>query len=396
MINFDFKTTITNVVKEEDLLQYKNKKNEIMESFQKCDMIGWDKNVSTDNINHIKQMMKEVKKNSSLLLVIGIGGSFLGSKALYDMFEHYFSDKFKVIYCGYSLSSNYLSDLLKLLKDKDFTVNVISKSGNTMEIKIAYNLIKEFMQKKYSEEEIQKRIIVTTGTSGYLYEEAKTNNYRTLSIPDDIGGRYSMMTDAHLFPLSFNLDIEQLISGYNDGEVMKKDAYEYAIIRRSLFDKNKIIENYVSFEPKYEMFIEWLKQLFGESEGKNGKGIFPTSTIFTRDLHSLGQFIQEGNKILFETFIIVRQNSEINIDNTNLNNINNAVVDAVRNAHYKGNVAVNFIEIDKLNEYNMGLLIRFFFYSAAFSSLLFEVNPFDQPGVEVYKHEIKKSLENLK
>ena len=205
-----------------------------------------------------------------------------------------------------------------------------------------------------------------------------------------------MMTDAHLFPLSFNLDIEQLISGYNDGEVMKKEAYEYAIIRRSLFDKNKIIENYVSFEPKYEMFIEWLKQLFGESEGKNGKGIFPTSTIFTRDLHSLGQFIQEGNKILFETFIIVRQNSEINIDNTNLNNINNAVVDAVRNAHYKGNVAVNFIEIDKLNEYNMGLLIRFFFYSAAFSSLLFEVNPFDQPGVEVYKHEIKKSLENLK
>lgn len=396
MINFDFKTTVTNVIKEEDLLQYKNKKNEIMEAFQKCDMIGWDKNVSTKNIDSIKQMMKEVKKNSSLLLVIGIGGSFLGSKALYDMFEHYFSNQFKVIYCGYSLSSNYLSDLLKLLKDKDFTVNVISKSGNTMEIKLAYNLIKEFMQEKYSEEEIKERIIITTGTSGYLYEEAKKSNYRTLSIPDDIGGRYSMMTDAHLFPLSFNLDIDKFIQGYNDGNTIKKEAYEYAITRKSLFDKNKLIENYVSFEPKYEMFIEWLKQLFGESEGKNGKGIFPVSTIFTRDLHSLGQFIQEGNKILFETFIIVRNNSEIKIDNTNLNNINNAVVDAVRNAHYKGDVAVNFIEIDELNEYNMGLLIKFFFYSAAFSSLLFEVNPFDQPGVEVYKSEIKKSLENLK
>lgn len=396
MINFDFKTTVTNVIKEEDLLQYKNKKNEIMEAFQKCDMIGWDKNVSTKNIDSIKQMMKEVKKNSSLLLVIGIGGSFLGSKALYDMFEHYFSNQFKVIYCGYSLSSNYLSDLLKLLKDKDFTVNVISKSGNTMEIKLAYNLIKEFMQEKYSEEEIKERIIITTGTSGYLYEEAKKSNYRTLSIPDDIGGRYSMMTDAHLFPLSFNLDIDKFIKGYNDGNTIKKEAYEYAITRKSLFDKNKLIENYVSFEPKYEMFIEWLKQLFGESEGKNGKGIFPVSTIFTRDLHSLGQFIQEGNKILFETFIIVRNNSEIKIDNTNLNNINNAVVDAVRNAHYKGDVAVNFIEIDELNEYNMGLLIKFFFYSAAFSSLLFEVNPFDQPGVEVYKSEIKKSLENLK
>lgn len=396
MINFDFKTTVTNVIKEEDLLQYKNKKNEIMEAFQKCDMIGWDKNVSTKNVDSIKQMMKEVKKNSSLLVVIGIGGSFLGSKALYDMFEHYFSNQFKVIYCGYSLSSNYLSDLLKLLKDKDFTVNVISKSGNTMEIKLAYNLIKEFMQEKYSEEEIKERIIITTGTSGYLYEEAKKSNYRTLSIPDDIGGRYSMMTDAHLFPLSFNLDIDKFIKGYNDGNTIKKEAYEYAITRKSLFDKNKLIENYVSFEPKYEMFIEWLKQLFGESEGKNGKGIFPVSTIFTRDLHSLGQFIQEGNKILFETFIIVRNNSEIKIDNTNLNNINNAVVDAVRNAHYKGDVAVNFIEIDELNEYNMGLLIKFFFYSAAFSSLLFEVNPFDQPGVEVYKSEIKKSLENLK
>lgn len=396
MINFDFKTTVTNVIKEEDLLQYKNKKNEIMEAFQKCDMIGWDKNVSTKNVDFIKQMMKEVKKNSSLLLVIGIGGSFLGSKALYDMFEHYFSNQFKVIYCGYSLSSNYLSDLLKLLKDKDFTVNVISKSGNTMEIKLAYNLIKEFMQEKYSEEEIKERIIITTGTSGYLYEEAKKSNYRTLSIPDDIGGRYSMMTDAHLFPLSFNLDIDKFIKGYNDGNTIKKEAYEYAITRKSLFDKNKLIENYVSFEPKYEMFIEWLKQLFGESEGKNGKGIFPVSTIFTRDLHSLGQFIQEGNKILFETFIIVRNNSEIKIDNTNLNNINNAVVDAVRNAHYKGDVAVNFIEIDELNEYNMGLLIKFFFYSAAFSSLLFEVNPFDQPGVEVYKSEIKQSLENLK
>lgn len=396
MINFDFKTTVTNIVSKEELLRYKNKQNEIMESFSKCYMIGWDKSVSKENIDSIKKMMKEVKKNSSLLLVIGIGGSFLGSKALYDMFEHYFSDKFKVIYCGYSLSSNYLSDLLKLLKDKDFTVNVISKSGNTMEIKLAYNLLKEFMQKKYSKEEIQKRIIVTTGTSGYLYEEARTNNYRTLSIPDDIGGRYSIMTDAHLFPLSFNIDIDKLIDGYNYGETAKKEAYEYAITRRSLFEKNKIVENYVSFEPKYEMFIEWLKQLFGESEGKNGKGIFPVSTIFTRDLHSLGQFIQEGNKILFETFVIIRNNSEIKINNLNLNNINNAVVDAVRTAHYKGDVAVNFIEIDELNEYNIGTLIRFFFYSAAFSSLLFEVNPFDQPGVEVYKREIKKGLDSLK
>lgn len=396
MIKFDFKTTTNNVVKEADLLKYQNKQNEIIEAFSDCDMIGWDRTVSKDNIEDIKQMVKQIKSNSSLLLVIGIGGSFLGSKALYDMFEHYFSNQFKVIYCGYSLSSNYLSDLLKLLKDKDFTVNVISKSGNTMEIKLAYNLIKEFMQKKYSEEEMKQRIIVTTGTSGYLYEEAKSNDYRTLTIPDDIGGRYSMMTDAHLFPLSFNLDIDKLIDGYNNGKNLKTEAYEYAITRRSLFDKNKIIENYVSFEPKYEMFIEWLKQLFGESEGKNGQGIFPVSTIFTRDLHSLGQFIQEGNKILFETFIIVRNNSDIKINNVNLNNINNTVVDAVRNAHYKGDVAVNFIEIDELNEYNIGSLIRFFFYAAAFSSLLFEVNPFNQPGVEVYKSEIKKNLENLK
>ena len=203
-----------------------------------------------------------------------------------------------------------------------------------------------------------------------------------------------MMTPAHLFPLAFNIDIKKLIEGYNDGDKYIDDAYNYATNRFMLFNDKKYVENFVTFEPKYSMINEWIKQLFGESEGKNKKGVFPTSTVFTRDLHSLGQFIQEGNDILFETFLIIRDNIDFKVDGKDLEEINNNIIDAVRIAHYKGNVSVNFIEIDELNEYNIGSIIKFFFYSAAFSSILFGVNPFDQPGVEVYKKEIKSKFDN--
>ena len=386
MIKFDFSNTV--LVDN----NYQERKDEVINKFKSYDMIGWDHNIDINTIKRLIEKKEEIKSHSSLLLVIGIGGSYLGSKALYDMFNGYFDNDFEVLYAGHNLSSNYLNDLIDYINDKDFTINVISKSGNTLEVKLAYQYIKQYMEGIYSEEELRKRIIFTTGDSGYLYEEAIKYGYTTFSIPNDIGGRYSLMTDAHLFPLSFNIDIEKLIEGYNNCSVIE-DAYQYASIRKSLYDNNKLIENYVSFEPKYQMFLEWLKQLFGESEGKDGVGIYPTSTIFTTDLHSLGQFIQEGNKILFETFIIVKNNDCIKINNNDLNDITYQVVGAVRTAHYKGNVSVNYIELDELNEYNIGSLIRFFFYSAAFSSILFGVNPFNQPGVEVYKEEVRNRLE---
>lgn len=387
MIKFDFDSTV-----------YKTKNNfetkeELLTKLNNYDMTGWVDKVSSDVDEMIKKV-EEVKSHSKALVVIGIGGSYLGSKALYDMFSNYFTNDFKIYYAGYNLSSNYLSDLVNILKDTDFSINVISKSGNTMEIKLTYSYIKKFMEEKYSKEELQKRIIFTTGDSGYLHDEAINNGYYTMSIPDNIGGRYSMMTPAHLFPLAFNIDIKKLIEGYNDGDKYIDDAYNYATNRFMLFNDKKYVENFVTFEPKYSMINEWIKQLFGESEGKNKKGVFPTSTVFTRDLHSLGQFIQEGNDILFETFLIIRDNTDFKVEGKDLEEINNNIIDAVRIAHYKGNVSVNFIEIDELNEYNIGSIIKFFFYSAAFSSILFGVNPFDQPGVEVYKKEIRNKFDN--
>ena len=387
MIKFDFDSTV-----------YKTKNNfetkeELLTKLNNYEMTGWVDKVSSDVDEMIKKV-EEVKSHSKALVVIGIGGSYLGSKALYDMFSNYFTNDFKIYYAGYNLSSNYLSDLVNILKDTDFSINVISKSGNTMEIKLTYSYIKKFMEEKYSKEELQKRIIFTTGDSGYLHDEAINNGYYTMSIPDNIGGRYSMMTPAHLFPLAFNIDIKKLIEGYTDGDKYIDDAYNYETNRFMLFNDKKYAENFVTFEPKYSMINEWIKQLFGESEGKNKKGVFPTSTVFTRDLHSLGQFIQEGNDILFETFLIIRDNIDFKVDGKDLEEINNNIIDAVRIAHYKGNVSVNFIEIDELNEYNIGSIIKFFFYSAAFSSILFGVNPFDQPGVEVYKKEIRNKFDN--
>ena len=375
MINFDFKST--NYF-DNNYLDFDSCNTKL----NKYDMIGWTNNISINP--NIDKMVTKVKRNSSVLVVVGIGGSYLGSKAIHDALSYYFDDKFEVIYCGYSLSNNYLTDLLNYLENKDFSVDIISKSGNTMEIKLAYNMLLDYMKTRYSEDEISERIFATTGTSGFLYDEAIKHNYFR-------GGRFSMMSDAHLFPLAFNININKFVQGYNEFNELER-SFEYAGTRVSMFDNKKYVENFVSFEPKYGMFLEWIKQLFGESEGKDGKGVLPFSTIFTRDLHSLGQFIQEGNKILFETFIVVRNNNDLKIGSHDMNEVNNKIVDAVREAHYKGNVSINMIELDEANEYNFGYLVKFLMYAAAYSGILFNINPFDQPGVEVYKKEIRKRL----
>ena len=375
MIKFNFTETYQN--------NYLNKKEEVLNKFNSYDMTGWKNQVLLND--KLLEKVNQVKSNSNLLLVIGVGGSYLGSKALYDAFNSYFDTNFKVIYCGYTLSTNYLSDLIDYIKDYDYSINVISKSGGTKEIIKTYELIKNEMIKKYDESSLKDRIIITTGTKGKLYEEAISNGYTLFNIPDNIGGRYSIMTDAHLFPLAFNIDVSKLIDGYNNCN-LQDDAYLYATTRKTLFDNNKVVEDYIFYEEKLLMFGEWLKQLFAESEGKDGKGIFPVSSMFSRDLHSLGQFIQEGNKLLFETIITVSKNKQL----SDLIDVNNKIIQGVKIAHEKGNVPINTIEIDELNEYNIGQLIKFFFYAASYSSILFDVNPFNQPGVEKYKEEVEK------
>lgn len=395
MIKFDFNSMVDSFISEENKEKLLENKNVIYNKFLDCDMTGWAKDIDFSLVDEMIQVSDEVKKHSKCLVVIGIGGSFLGSYAVKELLTPYFNDKsFPIIYAGTTLSSKYMSELLEYLKTVDFSVNVISKSGTTMETMITYNLIKELMKEKYSDSEMKKRIIITTDLNkGKLREEVNCTGYTSFPIADDIGGRYSIMTPAHLFPLAFNIDIKKLISGYIQGKKYQEDAYLYAVSRKLLFDNGKYIENYCVYEEKMYYFTEWLKQLFGESEGKNGKGIFPVSTVHTRDLHSLGQFIQEGNKIIFETFIKVENSTNVIYNNRGLHDINNIVLDSVKRAHYSGNVPCNLITISDISEEVIGELMYFFMMSAAFSGLLFEINPFNQPGVEVYKKEVRDNLD---
>ena len=394
MIKFDFNKYVDKFVNDEDRNNYLEKKNDVVSKFLECDMIGWTKNIDDELVNRIIKLKDKVKKNSSCLVVIGIGGSFLGSYAVKEMMGKYFdNDGFEVIYAGTTLSSKYMDELLKYLWKVDFTVNVISKSGTTMETAITYDLIKKLMKEKYSEDETRERIIVTTdAVKGTLRSEVDEKGYESFIIPDDVGGRYSIVTAAHLFPLAFNVDLGEFVRGLSSGRKYLDEAYNYAVVRRCLFNEGKVVENFVTYEENMSFFAEWLKQLFGESEGKEGVGILPTSTVHTRDLHSLGQFIQEGNKIQFETFFKVENSNYLEYKNSDLHSINNVVLDSVQKAHFTGDVPCNMITFEKVDEFSIGEVMYFFMLSAAFSSLLFGVNPFNQPGVEVYKQEVRDNL----
>ena len=395
MIKYDFKKYTKDYLTEEEFNEIQLKKADIIKKLQNSNMAGWTKEIDETIIAKIKETANYIKDNFDCLVVIGIGGSFLGSYAFDKMFRKYFDDdKFEIIYAGTTLSSKHLEELIEYLRNKNFCINVISKSGTTMETTITYKLLKDVLKRKYEAEELKNHIIVTTDKEkGILREEANEMEYKSFVIPDDIGGRYSFMTPAHLLPLAINYNIDEIIDGYYHGKRLIDAAYEYAATRYLLYKHGKVVENFAVSEENMSFFSEWLKQLFGETEGKNGVGILPTSTVFTRDLHSLGQFIQEGNKILFETFIkVTKTDNYIEYDKKTLSTINNIVIDSVIRAHSKGNVPCLEIEMDKLTEENVGMLIYFFQLSAAFSGYLFGIDPFNQPGVEVYKEEVRESL----
>lgn len=395
MIKYDFKKYTKDYLTEEEFNEIQLKKTDIIKKLQNSNMAGWTKEIDETIIAKIKETANYIKDNFDCLVVIGIGGSFLGSYAFDKMFRKYFDDdKFEIIYAGTTLSSKHLEELIEYLRNKNFCINVISKSGTTMETTITYKLLKDVLKRKYEAEELKNHIIVTTDKEkGILREEANEMGYKSFVIPDDIGGRYSFMTPAHLLPLAINYNIDEIIDGYYHGKRLIDAAYEYAATRYLLYKHGKVVENFAVSEENMSFFSEWLKQLFGETEGKKGVGILPTSTVFTRDLHSLGQFIQEGNKILFETFIKVTETDNyIEYDKKTLSTINNIVIDSVIRAHSKGKVPCLEIEMDKLTEENVGMLIYFFQLSAAFSGYLFGIDPFNQPGVEVYKQEVRESL----
>ena len=392
-MNFDF----NNYMKKVNFKKYNKQISYIKENLKNDDMTSWydlDKCISREEIEDIKHTSEKIKDSSDIFVVVGIGGSFLGSKMLIDALSNLFNKNTpEIIFAGTTLSSSNLEELGEYIKDKRVTINVISKSGSTLETKLTFNYLYKIMEEKYSFQELKERIIITTDLQkSELLDFANEKNFKTFRVPSDIGGRYSVLTPVGLLPVSVaGFDIEKIISG---AKIVSSDkAFEYATIRDFLYKKGFFIESFTFYDEKLSSFGEWLKQLFAETQGKNGKGILPITTINTRDLHSLGQYFQDGKRIIFETVITFKDSKNIMTSfDRSLNEINSIAVDSVRKAHFSNNLYSLLIESGEINEENMGYLIYFFEIAAAAGAYLLNVNPFDQPGVSKYKEIIEESM----
>ncbi|MCT4565985.1 MAG: glucose-6-phosphate isomerase [Maledivibacter sp.] len=390
--------------------------------------VGYDKN----EFNRIKEAAEKIRKNSDIFIVIGIGGSYLGARAAIEALSHSFynmlpkskKNRPEIIFVGNNISGTYLRHLMDVIEGKDISINVISKSGTTTEPAIAFRILKTYLEEKYGKEKARERIYATTDKcKGALRELSNREGYETFVIPDDIGGRFSIFTPVGMLPIAVaGLDVDGVLKGAEAGrkEYMEEDlhnnpCYQYAAIRNILYNEGKIIEVLVNYEPSLHYISEWWKQLYGESEGKDGKGIFPAAVDFSTDLHSMGQYLQDGKRHLFETVLNIekpREDMEIIEDEVNLDNLNylsGKTMDFVNKkafqgtllAHMDGGVPNLIINIPNMEEYYFGKLIYFFEKACGISGYLLDVNPFDQPGVESYKKNMfallgKPGFENLR
>ena len=397
MLKFDF-NTFMHIDGEND---YNNKIHDIRKKLEKKEsMLDWydvDSSISKNEFDKIVKVSNYVRKNANVFLVIGIGGSYLGSRAIIDMFKPYFKkDKLEIIFAGFSLSSSYLKELLDYINDKEVIVNVISKSGTTLETNITFNAVYDLMKKKYSKTQLQKRIIITTDKKkGKLRELVNKEKFISFKVPDNIGGRFSVFTAVGLLPIAVaNVNIMRLLEGVRRGKKDIDKCFIYAIIRDILYKKGRKIESFTVYEPKLYYLTEWIKQLFGETQGKNNLGLFPVSVVNSRDLHSLGQYYQQGDPIIFETVINVVNNKDIKVTNKSLNKINNIATIKVCEAHAP-HTPSNVICMDYLNEENVGELMYFFMVSASIGAYLLNVDPFNQPGVEDYKKLLMQGIKKI-
>jgi len=379
--------------------------------------VDWPNSYDKDEFARIIALADKVKAKAEVLLVCGIGGSYLGARAAIEMIQGLYSDnQTEVIFIGNTFSSTYFNQVLKHIENKSIVLNVISKSGTTTETAMAFRMLRQFMEAKYGKEECKNRIIATTDKArGQLKALADKEGYETFVIPDDIGGRYSVTTPVGLVPLAImGIDIKKLMEGaqvaykdLNTDDLETNNAYRYAVIRRILANQGKKSEMLVAYEPQMSMFAEWWKQLFGESEGKDGKGLLPHSAIFSTDLHSLGQFIQDGDKCLFETLLLVEKptidskfpHDDLNEDNMNylagksLDWVNKMACKGTLDAHVNtGKVPNVILTMEDMSAYSFGYVSYFFFKACAMTCYLLEINPFNQPGVEVYKKNMFKLL----
>jgi glucose-6-phosphate isomerase len=389
-----------------------------------ADYLGWlhlPSRFSASTATEIETTARSIRDSCEAFIVVGIGGSYLGTRAGISFLNSSFSNQFgrhggpEIYFAGQSISSDYHADLFDLIAGRDVCLNVISKSGTTTEPAIAFRLLKEMVEKKYGAEGAKDRIVVTTDASrGALKSLADDLGYKTFVIPDDVGGRYSVLTPVGLFPMAVaGVDIQELMEGarqgerlYSTGSLEQNDAYRYAAIRQLLYQKGKITEILATFQPAFHYLAQWWKQLAGESEGKQLKGIFPASVEFTSDLHSMGQWIQEGNRNIFETFLVLESSRrQLKIpafqnDADGLNYLAGETLDAVNekawlgtaSAHKEGGVPNMTLKIKDRSPASLGQLIYFFERAVAMTGYLNGVNPFDQPGVEFYKKNMFKLL----
>lgn len=427
MVKFNYENSS---IEEKAMMEYSQMVTKVHKELHKKandenEFLGWIElptNYDKEEFDRIKKAAKKIQRDSDILVVIGIGGSYLGARAVIDSLTHTFYNGMphektpQIVYAGNNLSPVYMNDLLEFVAGKDISVNVISKSGTTTEPAIAFRIFREVLETKYGVKEARKRIYVTTDKQkGALKTLANEEKYETFVIPDNIGGRFSVLTAVGLLPIAAaGIDIDKLMKGakdaqekYSDSNLKYNDCYKYAVLRNMLYNSGKNIEILANYEPKLHYFTEWWKQLFGESEGKDKKGIFPAGVDLTTDLHSMGQYIQDGRRELIETILKINKNaSEIKIqpDDQNLDGlnylagktlgyVNNKAMEGTIQAHVTGNVPNFQVEIDKLDEENIGQLIYFFEKAVAMSGNLLGVNPFNQPGVEEYKKNMFHLLE---
>lgn len=418
-------------IPQKSIMEYKEQVENIHKELHKKandekDFVGWlelPTKYDKKEFLRIKKAAKKIKKESDILVVIGIGGSYLGARAvieaLTNTFNNMLTDKQRkypqILYVGNNLSPNYINELIEYIGEKDFSVNVISKSGTTTEPAIAFRIFREILENKYGIDEARSRIYVTTDKErGALKTLADNEGYEKFVIPDNVGGRYSVLTAVGLLPIATaGIDIDKLMHGaqnaqerYDDPNLKYNECYKYAVTRNILYKLYKNTEILVNYEPKMHYFTEWWKQLFGESEGKDQKGIFPAGVDFTTDLHSMGQYIQEGRRNLFETVISIENpksditinKDEDNLDGLNylagktLDYVNKKAMEGTVKAHVTGDVPNIMLTIEDLDEENIGELIYFFEKACAMSGMILGVNPFNQPGVEEYKKNMFKLL----
>ncbi len=412
------KVDVSNVISEKEIQKYQADVTRINKMIDEktgpgSDFLGWSTWPSDYNKEELERLFKEakyVRDNFDVLVVAGIGGSYLGAKCALDALKGLKGqDKPEIIFMGQTFSPNYTAQVLEYLKDKNFAINVISKSGTTTETSIAFRLLKDLLERKVGKEKSKKAIYaVTDKARGALKTLCNQEGYSTYVLPDDIGGRYSVLTPVGLFPLAVaGVDVKAMLEGaakaqkeFDNDNLQENKAYRYAVSRDYMLRHNRPVEMFVTYEPQMSQLSEWLKQLFGESEGKEKKGLLPTSATFSTDLHSLGQFIQDGTPLLFETIVNVlnpQLDVEIPSDKDDLDGlnylagkklsyVNQMAYQGTLKAHEEdGGVPCNIITIEKLDAKTLGYLFYFFMRTCAMSAYLLDINPFNQPGVEIYK-----------